>query len=168
MKDIDSIINEMKTQWTLPRKALHHGKICPFLLNCTFYDKINNVTMNDSLHNMPQLIDFWKISNGADLFKDSQYGQWGIRIFTSDEAIEVTNKQKKERMQEFLSSDFIFGCFFGDCDLLMIDRSSGAINVVLPIDKRSEWYMVADSLKEFLDKLLSSQGDKYWEHIRDY
>ena len=163
MKDINSIIDKMKEQWTLPRKAIHRGNVCPFLLNCIFYNRACEVDVSGSLNNIPQLFDFWSVYDGADLFKDSQYGQWGVRIFTPNEAIEITNKQKKERVQEFLSSDFIFGCFLGDSDLLMIDKNSGVISVVLPIDKRSEWYKVADSFGEFLDKLLSSQGDKYWE-----
>ncbi|EJH7015972.1 SMI1/KNR4 family protein [Salmonella enterica] len=163
MNDINSIIDKMKVQWALPRKAIHRGSICPFLLNCVFYNKIDEVIVSDSLYNIPQLSNFWEVFNSADLFKDSQYGQWGIRILTPNEAIDVTHKQKKERKQDFLSSDLIFGRFLGDSDLLMIDKNSGVISVVLPIDKRNEWYKVADSLGEFFDKLLSSQGDKYWE-----
>jgi len=63
--------------------------------------------------------------------------------------------------------DVIIGEFLGDSDLLLIrcDSNSndfGAVVVVLPLDDRPEWYLVAYSFIEFLWAYLSSGGEKFW------
>ncbi|MGP4881556.1 hypothetical protein ACTXQV_59065, partial [Klebsiella pneumoniae] len=39
----------------------------------------------------------------------------------------------------------------------------GSIFVVLPIDQRQDWYIVANTFQEFISKFYETQGDKFWE-----
>ncbi|KAE9904771.1 SMI1/KNR4 family protein, partial [Enterobacteriaceae bacterium TzEc051] len=57
---------------------------------------------------------------------------------------------------------------YGDSDLLLVrcDPNSddyGSIFVVLPIDQRQDWYIVANTFQEFISKFYETQGDKFWE-----
>jgi hypothetical protein len=163
MKNLDEIIEKMRTDWSVARKAKHFGQECPFLLKSCFskgmtgHVKIEGIP--DSAH---ELIQFWKISERADLFKDGEYGQWGIKIFSPQESAAETERQKNIRNQEFVNGDIIFASFYGDSDLLLID-SEGDIYVVLPLDDRCDWPKVATSLKSFLENLMNAEGAKYWE-----
>lgn len=75
---------------------------------------------------------------------------------------------KSNRNNDALQSDLIIGEFYGDSDLLLVrcDPNSddyGSIFVVLPIDQRQDWYIVANTFQEFISKFYETQGDKFWE-----
>ncbi|WP_152036637.1 hypothetical protein [Burkholderia pyrrocinia] len=163
MKNLDAIIEKMKVDWSAARKAIHFGQECPFLLRSCFSGGVASDVMikgiPDSAH---ELIQFWKISERADLFKDDECGQWGVEVLSPQKAIDETAKQRKIRGREFSGNDIVFARFYGDSDLLLMD-SAGSIFVSLPLDDRCDWPRVADSLRDFLERLTSAQGAKYWE-----
>jgi len=121
---------------------------------------------------MPAIPDdvraFWLIARSASLFKDQQYGQWGIEILDPQGAIEETNRQILSRPQDFHAQDLVLATFLGDSDLLVISCEAGraefgSVLVARPLDPRQDWPLVAVSFADFLERVVGAEGDKYWE-----
>jgi hypothetical protein len=168
MSSVRQTIDLLKATWTQPGEAFHRGKECPFLLACTFAlepaDDLSHLTIK-----LPRDVsEFWQITRNAALFKDQQFGQWGMEILDPDRALRETSKQTSLRPKDFVDSDLVLARFYGDSDLVVIfcdqgNTDFGSVAIASPLDNRSEWTIAATSLGEFLNRLMLAQGDKYWE-----
>jgi hypothetical protein len=168
MSNVGEIIGLLREQWGRPREAIHRGQKCPFLLACSFAPE-----SADALGLLPLKIpadvrEFWMTARTAVLFKDQQYGQWGVEVLEPAQALSETSRQAAARPQDFVRSDLVLARFFGDSDLVVLacdpQRADfGSVTIALPIDKRGDWPIVATSFGDFLKRLIESQGDKYWE-----
>ena len=170
MNSVHEIIEKIHNEWEIePKKAIQRGMECPFPLQCSLnlkskiYPQIPQVLLPKVLE------DFYTVSNGADLFKDQEYGQWGLKLYSIEEVTFASKIYKSNRKNDALQSDLIIGEFYGDSDLLLVrcDPNSddyGSILVVLPVDQRQDWYIIANTFEEFINKFYESQGDKFWEH----
>jgi hypothetical protein len=112
--------------------------------------------------------EFWQVTRRATLFKDQQYGQWGVEVLEPAQALSETSRQLTARPRDFMRSDLVLARFFGDSDLVVLacspeEPNFGSITIALPIDNRSDWPVVARSFDEFLNRMVEAQGDKYWE-----
>jgi hypothetical protein len=168
MSQVSEAISRIKDEWGEPREAVHHGLKCPFLLQSSFSSEPVEaldrfpVTMPNGLR------DFWSLADSATLFKDVGFGQWGVEIFNPHISLQATSEERRARASEFSKTDLIIGRFIGDLERLLIEcnqkeQSFGQIVVVLPIDKRCDWRVIANSLGDFLMRLADAQGAKYWE-----
>lgn len=109
--------------------------------------------------------EFLKISNGATLFKDIKYGQWGCNILSLDELISVTNTVRSwgyELRAEWL----VFATWLGDCDVIAFDLSKTkdedyVIDGEQGIPTKN-WVTIKGGFSKWLDRLIVSQGAKYW------
>nr|WP_141661865.1 SMI1/KNR4 family protein [Burkholderia ambifaria] len=163
MNKLNVLVEKVKSDWSVARRAVHFGQECPFLLRSGFADGVvSGATVEGIPDSACELTQFWEISERADLFKDDEYGQWGVEVLSPQEAIEETARQRGVRSREFRDDDVVFARFYGDSDLLLMD-SVGSVYVALPLDNRCDWPRVADSFEDFLEKLTNSQGAKYWE-----
>lgn len=113
------------------------------------------------------LQELWQKSNGLRLFEDKTYGQSGLTIWPPQKVLEQ-QQILRQGSDEFQSGDLIIGEFLGDSDLLVVrcDQNSddfGQLIISLPIDHRSDWYYLPYLLPEFLQKIINSQGEKFWE-----
>jgi hypothetical protein len=111
------------------------------------------------------VLEWWKYVVSAALFEDITFGQWGLCIFSQQDAYHITAKYQNERPGVFLKTDLVLGHFLGDSDLLFVSCSPkdyGQIFVALPIDARKDWYKVADSFLSFLELFYKNKGDKFW------
>jgi hypothetical protein len=168
MSKIAEIVGSLKEQWGAPREAVHRGQRYGFLLACSFASEPAD-TLEQVPLNLPEDIrEFWLTARSATLFKDRQFGQWGIEVLDPDEALRQTSRQMAARPSDFMSSDLVFARFFGDSDLVVIacdpeQSNFGSVTIALPIDRRPDWHVAARSFGEFLEKLVEAQGDKYWE-----
>jgi len=168
MSKTTEMIGLLKERWGTPREVFHRGRRCPFLLRCSFASE-----PADTLERMPfslpeDIREFWLAARSATLFKDHQFGQWGIEILDPDQALRETSRRVAARQRDFITSDLIIARFFGDSDLVVIacdpeQSKFGSVTIALPIDRRPDWPLVASSFGEFLEKLVEAQGDKYWE-----
>jgi hypothetical protein len=82
MNEIVELLNELRRDWSRPRKAIHRGRPSPFLLVSTFDLRAANT---EELAALPtgassDIRDFWAMARAAELFRDAQYGQWGLQI----------------------------------------------------------------------------------------
>lgn len=155
-------------EWRSPRRATHRGEPCPFPLSSSVLggpasaDDLASFNLDDGLRKV------WAVARSADLFKDATYGQWGLHILSPSEAAQATARQRVLRPDDFHESDLVFGTFYGDSDLLVMTGvdvygDERRILVALPIDKREDWPLAAESFSEFLACYLRSEGGKYWE-----
>jgi len=170
MTSINELIS-LLGKWSSPREAVHRGQKCPFLLSCHL--SLNDVQrcMLPGIDAGPDLQAFWNVSNGADLFKDDAYGQWGLRIVRPCEVDRITSRERELQSSDMLETDLVIGEFYGDSELLIVDTSGAAegkfpVFVKLPMDERSEWPKVGDSFRDFLENYVSAQGEKFWEAQR--
>lgn len=172
MSRVSELVQQLGHEWAEPREAIHRGERSPFLLACTF-DPLSAGGADVESLSVPLangIRDFWAVAQRADLFKDQQYGQWGIEILSPIDAAAETRRQLRERPHDFQPSDLVVGRFFGDSDLIVLrcDNSGsdfGSVRIALPLDPRADWPQVAESFDEFLERLMTAQGDKYWETV---
>jgi len=113
------------------------------------------------------LQELWQKCNGLRLFEDKTYGQSGLILWSPQKVLEQ-QQVLRQNSNEFQDEDLIIGEFLGDSDLLVVrcDQDSedfGQVIISLPIDHRSDWYYLSYLLPEFLQKFISSQGEKFWE-----
>src|SRR5271168_4078835 len=114
MSKITEIIGFLKEQWRAPREAVHRGKRCPFRLTCNFAGEPAD-TLEQIRLNLPEDVrEFWLATRSATLFKDRQFGQWGIEVFDPDQALRETSRQVSARQRDFVSSDLVLARCFGD------------------------------------------------------
>ncbi len=126
-----------------------------------------NWTLITLLKFLKKVLEFWTYAKSGDLFKDITYGQWGLHIFSLEDALARTLKERENRPADFDCYDIIIGSFYGDLDLLVIDCSSGSdsygkVLVALPLDKRADWPVVANNFTEFLNVYVEKEGGKFW------
>lgn len=111
--------------------------------------------------------DFLQISNGAILYKDIEYGQWGCKILGLTEIITVTNRMKEYR-KALKNSYIAFAEWLGDGDILLFDLeklASEKRNYILDGDEGYEvesWDYIKGDFGRWLDRLIVAQGAKYW------
>jgi hypothetical protein len=115
-------------------------------------------------------VDFLtQISNGAILFSDAQYGQWGYRLFGTDELIERQVHWQKSIPVDWESRYFAFCELYGEAHVLVFDLSQPTLNnksyavvEASALDPIKYWTTAARSFSEWIDHLITAQGDKYW------
>lgn len=163
MKKINEIIESLK-KWSEKRiiskdNGFYHQT---FLLK----NKEHNFKNPFSFELPEDLCEWWNEIEFAELFKDIDYGQSGLKILSEAESCKITKKCIAERPLDFAKNDVVIGSFIGDLDLLVISceyESFGNISVSDPIDKKKDWYKVSSSFTEFLDLYLQEEGEKFWE-----
>jgi hypothetical protein len=111
-----------------------------------------------------------EISNGCLLFYDGLYGQWGFRIFAINE-LEQKQLEWNKLLEGALEQRFVaFAELCGESHVLLFDlahpsadQTSFLIVEANPLDDLNEWNKVSRSFHEWLEHLITAQGDKYWE-----
>jgi hypothetical protein len=111
---------------------------------------------------------FWLHARSAVLFKDVDYGQWGLRILTPSESLEATKEYLQSRRRDAITGDQVIGAFLGDSDIVVVrcDNSAkdfGSVLVALPMDSRPDWEDIGDNFGDFIQRYAKSHGEKYWE-----
>lgn len=139
------------------------------ILACTFSNRgATDEELTELLIADAGLVEFWRMNETAELFKDIKYGQWGLQILSPKESTLCTHAELIERPDDMRSTDLVFAEFMGDSDQLLMDlsfehASSKPIYVKLPIDRRHDWPKIASSFEDFLEKYLMGHGKKFWE-----
>lgn len=147
--------------WTEPRDGVGSN---PFRLASKVESEasLNEISEAWPAHALPELEALWLSSREAWLFRDIDYGQWGLHILDPAAAAALTNAERGRRPGDFEATDAVIGEFLGDSDLLVLEANGGVL-VALPLDPRADWPRVASTLSEFLSRYLEAIGEKYWE-----
>jgi hypothetical protein len=114
--------------------------------------------------------EFLRIHNGAVLYKDSQYGQWGFHLYGLDE-IEAKNREWESSLLGKWEDKYIaFAENKGESNVLAFDTScptsdgeSYTVVEANPFENSQNWCRISRSFHEWLEHLITAQGDKYWE-----
>src|SRR5215472_17304352 len=93
MSRITEIIGSLKEQWGTPRQAVHRGRRCAFLLACSFDSEAADTLEQVPLNLPGDIREFWLTTRSATLFKDRQFGQWGIEVLDPEQAIRQTSRE---------------------------------------------------------------------------
>jgi hypothetical protein len=167
MNRIEYLIQKMRAEWSIPRFTTAEGDEGSFKLVCVIADRKVEAETSFGFDIPIDLGILWSIVEHADLFKDVEYGQWGLSLYSAEEAFEATKMALRSRNKDFRATDIVIGSFYGDSDLLCVccdkGEAFGTVVVALPIDPREEWYPVSDGLVTFLEKYVAAEGDKFWE-----
>jgi hypothetical protein len=167
MKSITEIIDSLKHLWLKPKKGIHNNDETFFELQCEFAEEKAEIPIDYPLEFPKGILDFWNNARDAELFIDKKYGQWGLKMYSPQDAISLTRKEIETRPDEYKDTDLIIGSFIGDSDMLVIScdpKNFGQIFVSTPLDSREDWWLVSDSFKEFLNQYSEKDGEKYWEN----
>jgi hypothetical protein len=110
------------------------------------------------------------ITDGATMFYDLQYGQWGFKIYNTSELLEKQRLWQHSLEGKWQSHFVAFAENFGDEYVMAFDLkrpTSDAISCAVmqgsPYDPVEYWPIASRSFYEWLDHLVIAQGAKYWE-----
>lgn len=112
-----------------------------------------------------ELCEAWAITRESRLFEDVEYGQWGLILLSPRASADRTMLEMRARPADFTPDDIVVGEFLGDQELLVLvsDADGDRVLVALSLDDRSDWYVAAESLGEFLEAYWRHGGEKFWE-----
>src|SRR5579859_8214834 len=97
----------------------------------------------------PEAVRLWVECREAFLFRDVDYGQWGLQLLPPNRSSARTAAELSERPSDFRAGDIVLGEFLGDQELLVLAPSevgTRRILVALPLDPRLEWYAGGENL----------------------
>lgn len=143
-------IMETEFKWNPPAKEME----------ITSFEKKMNIVLPKSYK------DFLKITDGAVLFKDKQYGQWGCKLYGISELIEINEQARSWRSLK--DSWLVFATWLGDQDFLLFDLKkyeSGEKKYIIDGDEgdsEDEFEYIKGDFEKWLDRLIVAQGAKYW------
>lgn len=110
------------------------------------------------------------VSNGALMFHDLEYGQWGFKIYSSSELLEKQLLWQHSLEGKWKSHFVAFAENLGDEYVMVFNleqpTSNGISCAVMqgsPYDPVDYWPIASRSFYEWLDHLVMAQGAKYWE-----
>jgi hypothetical protein len=110
-------------------------------------------------------VNFLRISNGAELFKDLKYGQWGCQLLSLQEILETKAYYNQENPDFLNSYQYVFAKWIGDSDVTIFDTSKTE-NYIIDIqecDKVEESIIFKWDFEKWLDRYIVAQGAKYWQ-----
>lgn len=170
MQTIGEILDTLRLDWAVGRRVREEGdSSVSQLLACFIREPIQvtgDLRLPDGLTAPPALADVWRACDGAELFKDIEHGQWGLRLLSPSDAVQATQQYFREDSRA-AQGDFVVGQFIGDGELLLVRAIAGApdfgrVIVVDEIDKRINWPIAAENLRDFLDEYARKMGRKFW------
>jgi SMI1/KNR4 family protein SUKH-1 len=107
--------------------------------------------------------------DGALLYRDEMFGQWGFRLYGTGDLVSANARWKQRYNQEWPPSYVAFAESLGDGDLLILDiaqpNKQGTDCRVIDGDsgyQPREWKAAARTFSDWLDRLVVAQGTKYW------
>ncbi len=112
---------------------------------------------------------FLLLNNGASMFLDEQYGQWGFEIYGTANLIAKQQYWRNVYGELWYENFLVFGESLGDTDILVFDTnefSDGVMDAAV-IDgdggyQPREWRRISHGFALWLDHLIVAQGSKYW------
>jgi hypothetical protein len=116
----------------------------PFKLECSLSepasrDEIDSAWSGSRLDS--RVVELWSECREALLFRDVEYGQWGLRILTPSKSAQLTTSERADRPEDLRPDDIVIGEFLGDQELLLFSPSEQGEQLVLiclPLDPRRE------------------------------
>lgn len=109
------------------------------------------------------------VSNGARLYYDVQYGQWGYKVYGTDDILAGHERWRSIFKEDWMPQYLAVGEIIDESHPLIMDlgkpikdNRSCEIYDGNPLDSPSDWYKMSRSFHEWLENLITAQGAKYW------
>ena len=117
----------------------------------------------------PDYRTFLRWRDGAVLYKDIASGQWGFRLFGTADLVGMNTSWAHNLRGRWQDRLIAFGDCIGEASVFVFDpqrpTSDGSSFAVLEGDAYepvAAWPRVSRSFHEWIDHLVTAQGDKYW------
>lgn len=107
------------------------------------------------------LANFWRFSNGANLFLNDS-GLHGIGLASTDLLVELNQEEMKHYGSLPLAPYLVIARAQGSGDFLVIELGTGRVVDGVHAEQPHEWRVVADSLEQWLHRLLEESGRYFW------
>lgn len=162
-KNLKNIIEKGIEDWIEPKNTYDdEGEFVSKLQSNVQYN-CNDIPINLSINLPTKVYDFYNVIKTGYFFKDIEYGQWGLKIFSLQECREKSNYWRKNRTDDFDLKRWVIGEFFGDSDLLIYDERCSCLLVATPLDTDEEWEIVGVDFSDFFSKYFEYPLSKFWE-----
>jgi hypothetical protein len=109
------------------------------------------------------------VSDGAVIFEDADHGQWGFRMYGTGDIVRQQHLWQTSLSGKWNAQSLAFAECLGEAHVMvfdlarpMRDASSFAVKEGSPIDAINDWPIASRSFHEWLEHLVTAQGDKYW------
>jgi SMI1 / KNR4 family (SUKH-1) len=106
--------------------------------------------------------------DGALLYSDDVYGQWGFQVYGTKDLLVAQRKVQKRFGEDWPPTYLAFAESRGDADLLLLDTAQYVNESDCRVidgdsdDHPRDWTVAARSFGDWLDRLVVAQGAKYW------
>lgn len=107
--------------------------------------------------------------NGCVLYKDEEYGQWGVQVYGTRDLASENVRLRDENGEYWIANYLVFARMLGESDVLVMEMGKpardGEDNVVLDGDAElvpKHWPVAAQDFGIFIDHLVCAQGARYW------
>lgn len=161
---LKDLIEEIKRKWTVPKPLNEISE--DLLFRCQFFHGFEQI--ESFLNDLPQsFVDFYTLANGAFLFEDVIYGQWGLQLLDVFLILQETNHFMQEN-KDYAQGDLIIAQFLGDSDLLLLrtdptKNDYGSMMIVMPLERRNNWNKIELDFYDFIKEYVNNLGQKFWE-----
>jgi hypothetical protein len=156
------LIEKIERDWSTAKSIVVNGEKTDFRFICELSEGYNK-----KIEGIPEALkEFYIQTNGAILFKDIDYGQWGLKIVPFEELSEFNTYSKSWRGEDLKNTDLVIGEFLGDLDLLILSLAEldyGMVIICTPIGPRVNWLKLNMNFENFLVKYIEQEGNKFWE-----
>jgi hypothetical protein len=111
-----------------------------------------------------------KISDGALLYFDLSYGQWGYKIYNSKEII-ISQKRWIQLFKESWLEEFVaIGEIVDESHPIIVNPKNLSRNKQFcpllegnALDPVGYWSIMSANFHEWIERLITAQGAKYWD-----
>lgn len=161
---LKNLIEEIKREWTVPKPLNEISE--DLLFRCQFFHGFEQI--ESFLNDLPQsFVDFYTLANGAFLFEDVIYGQWGLQLLDVFLILQATNHFMQGN-KDYVQGDLIIAQFLGDSDLLLLrtdptKNDYGSMMIVMPLESRNNWNTIELNFYDFIKEYVNNLGQKFWE-----
>ncbi|MDM1020966.1 SMI1/KNR4 family protein [Acinetobacter sp. VNK23] len=164
MEELNKFIEDIKEDWTIPKSIDEISE--DLLFRCQFFHGFKKI--DGFLKDLPQsFVDFYALANGAFLFEDVVYGQWGLQLLDVFLILQETNYFMQEN-KDYAQGDLIIAKFLGDSDFLLLrtdptKNDYGSMMIVMPLESRNNWNKIELNFYDFIKEYVNNFGQKFWE-----
>jgi len=162
-KNLKNIIENGIKDWIEPKIDNSHKLIYRVASKVKYHQKENEIPINLSINLPNKVYNLYTVIDFGYFFKDLEYDQWGLRIFSLQECREKSNFWRKNIAESFDSKRWVIGEFLGDSDLLIFDERCSSVLVVDSAVGDKYWEIVGTDFSDFFSEYFKYPNDKFWE-----
>lgn len=108
-----------------------------------------------------ELANFWRSSNGANLFVNES-SLHGVGVSSTDMLADLQIEEEEVYGKEALRGHLIFARVNGAGDFLVLDTATGQVLDGVHAEQPNEWKPIAESFNLWLERFLEANGRYYW------